>query len=117
MKTPLNGTGKTYAHFSSMGIALNKVDFQFFLKFPMKLVFSKDNINFVIIEQLVEIISCFCNAVRTLIKEATVGLVQRAVSRKRGRNSSDTLCRTVAFGSRPSRCDTPRLREATTTLN
>jgi len=38
--------------------------------------------------------------------------LNKAVWRKRVRNSSNTLCRTVALGSRPSRCNTPRLPRA-----
>jgi len=33
-----------------------------------------------------------------------------------GRGSSDTLCGTASFGSRPSLCDTPACRQAAATL-
>ena len=81
----------------------------------MNWFFDKGNINSAI-EQLYGNISYFCNA-KTLIKRATAGLVQRAVWRDGGRNSSEILFNFAATVARPSGSGNPPPRKAAATLH
>jgi hypothetical protein len=91
MKPQLNDTGQIFRHFFIMGIATKKDIFIHFLRFGLNsLTYAKvQNLK----QNKRKIV--FFTMIMPLRRRATVGLVQRAVLRKRRCGSSDTLCRTA----------------------